>query len=88
MHKIQTFDQISERGLERFPKPQYQIGAEVADADAILLRSHKLDAGVINQSLKAVARAGAGTNNVPVGACTEQGVVVFNTPGANANAVK
>lgn len=88
MHKIQTFNQISERGLERFPDQQYQVGAEIADADAILLRSHKLDAGAIKESLKAVARAGAGTNNVPVSACTERGVVVFNTPGANANAVK
>lgn len=88
MHKIQTFNQISEQGLERFPEQQYQVGADVTNAEAILLRSHKLDAGAINESLKAVARAGAGTNNVPVSACTEQGVVVFNTPGANANAVK
>lgn len=88
MHKIQTFNQISELGLERFPDQQYQVGADVTDAEAILLRSHKLDADAINGNLRAVARAGAGTNNVPVSACTEQGVVVFNTPGANANAVK
>lgn len=88
MHNIQTFNQISERGLERFPNQQYQVGADVSDAEAILLRSHKLDAGAINENLRAVGRAGAGTNNVPVSACTDQGVVVFNTPGANANAVK
>ena len=88
MHKILTFNQISERGLERFPAQQYELGADVGSADAILLRSHKLDAGNIDASLKAVARAGAGTNNVPVSDCTEAGVVVFNTPGANANAVK
>lgn len=88
MHKIQTYNQISARGLERFPKQNYEVGAAVTDADAILLRSHKLDAAIINGGLKAVARAGAGTNNVPVSVCTELGVVVFNTPGANANAVK
>ena len=88
MHRIQTFNQISDRGLTRFPSQQYQVGADVSDADAILLRSHKLDAAAINGNLKAVARAGAGTNNVPVSTCTEHGVVVFNTPGANANAVK
>ncbi|PCJ25594.1 MAG: 3-phosphoglycerate dehydrogenase [SAR86 cluster bacterium] len=88
MYKIQTFNQISERGLERLPSQQYQVGPDVSDADAILLRSHKLDAEAIGEGLKAVARAGAGTNNVPVATCTEKGVVVFNTPGANANAVK
>lgn len=88
MHKIQTFNQISERGLERFPSQQFEVGSEVSEAQAILLRSHKMDAASIGPQLKAVARAGAGTNNVPVSACTEQGVVVFNTPGANANAVK
>lgn len=88
MHRIQTFNQISDLGLSRFPADRYEVGASVNDAAAVLLRSHKLDAGVITPTLKAVARAGAGTNNVPVSACTERGVVVFNTPGANANAVK
>ncbi len=88
MHRIQTFNAISELGLERFPSEQYEVGAEIKQADAILLRSHKLDANGINGQLKAVARAGAGVNNVPVGECTTHGVVVFNTPGANANAVK
>jgi len=88
MHKIQTFNQISNLGLDRFPGQQYEVGAEVASAEAILLRSHKLDTSSISAELRAVGRAGAGTNNVPVSECTDQGVVVFNTPGANANAVK
>lgn len=88
MHRIQTFNQISELGLGRFSIQQYEVGPEITDADAILLRSHKLEPGTIDGNLKAVARAGAGTNNVPVNHCTEHGVVVFNTPGANANAVK
>lgn len=88
MHKIQTFNAISACGLERFPKDQYEVGADLEQADALLLRSHKLDASAINGEMKAVARAGAGVNNVPVDQCTKHGVVVFNTPGANANAVK
>ncbi|MCG8413188.1 MAG: phosphoglycerate dehydrogenase [Pseudomonadales bacterium] len=88
MHKIQTFNAISPRGLNRFSNDNYEVGAEVSEAEAILLRSHKLDAAAINGNLRAVARAGAGVNNVPVQECTDQGVVVFNTPGANANAVK
>jgi D-3-phosphoglycerate dehydrogenase / 2-oxoglutarate reductase len=88
MHKIKTYNAISEKGLSRFPKADYQVDPDLKNADAILLRSHKLDAESIEPALKAVARAGAGTNNVPVDACTEAGVVVFNTPGANANAVK
>ena len=88
MYKIQTFNQISEKGLERFPGDSYEVGPEVAACEAILVRSHKLESGNVSAQLRAIARAGAGTNNVPVSACTEQGVVVFNTPGANANAVK
>ncbi len=88
MYKIQTFNQISALGLDRFADQHYEVGSEVGNADAILLRSHKLDPAAIKPELKAVARAGAGVNNVPVSACTDQGVVVFNTPGANANAVK
>jgi D-3-phosphoglycerate dehydrogenase len=88
MHRIQTFNAISDKGLTRFPTNSYQVGADVSSPDAILLRSHKLDPAAISDELKAVARAGAGVNNVPVAQCTEQGVVVFNTPGANANAVK
>jgi len=88
MFRIQTFNQISPRGLDRFCSKDYLVGPEVENADAILLRSHKLDPQAVNGNLKAIARAGAGVNNVPVESCTEQGVVVFNTPGANANAVK
>ena len=88
MHKIKTYNAISKKGLTRFRRDQFQVDPELTDPDAILLRSHKLDASAIGKSLKAVARAGAGTNNVPVDACTQAGVVVFNTPGANANAVK
>ncbi|MDB0051770.1 phosphoglycerate dehydrogenase [Gammaproteobacteria bacterium] len=88
MHKIKTYNAISSRGLTRFRSENFQVDPDLAEADAILLRSHKLDACAIQADLKAVARAGAGTNNVPVSACTQAGVVVFNTPGANANAVK
>ncbi len=88
MYKIKTYNAISDKGLLRFPKDKYEVGAEITAADAILLRSHKLDTSDIDAGLKAVARAGAGTNNVPIESCTEAGVVVFNTPGANANAVK
>jgi D-3-phosphoglycerate dehydrogenase len=88
MYKIQTFNQISDKGLRRFPRQQYLAGPDQRDADAILVRSHVLSAGNLNPNLKAVSRAGAGINNIPVEEYTRQGVVVFNTPGANANAVK
>ena len=88
MHRIQTFNAISELGLEKLPKDNFDVGPDLTGADAILLRSFKLEAASITNPLKAVARAGAGVNNVPVGECTQKGVVVFNTPGANANAVK
>lgn len=88
MHKIQTFNQISEKGLSRFPSADYDVSPENSDADAIVLRSFKLSMDNITANLKAVGRAGAGVNNVPVDEYTKQGIVVFNTPGANANAVK
>jgi len=88
MFKIQTFNQISDKGLTRLPKQGYQVSSDVENADAILVRSSKLSMDNINANLKAVARAGAGTNNIPVDDYTKEGVVVFNTPGANANAVK
>lgn len=87
MHKIQTFNQISSKGLVRFTN-NYEVSPDVSDSDAILVRSHKLQESDVNPNLKAVARAGAGVNNVPVASYTDKGIVVFNTPGANANAVK
>jgi len=87
MYKIQTFNQISSKGLVRFTN-DYEVGPDVSGGDAILVRSHKLQDSDANPELKAVARAGAGTNNVPVSSYTDKGIVVFNTPGANANAVK
>ncbi|MBV1914159.1 MAG: phosphoglycerate dehydrogenase [Pseudomonadales bacterium] len=88
MYRICTLNQISIKGLEQFPRDQYELASEIGKPDAILVRSHKLTDADITPELKAIARAGAGVNNVPVSACTEKGVPVFNTPGANANAVK
>jgi len=88
MYKVQTFNQISDKGLARFPHQTYQVGADVGTPDALLVRSHVLTRDQLHPTLKAVARAGAGTNNIPVEEYTKAGVVVFNSPGANANAVK
>ena len=88
MYKIRLFNQIALRGLERFPRERYEVGHDMPNPDGILLRSHKLRPEEIDGDLRAVARAGAGVNNVPVDFCTERGIVVFNTPGANANSVK
>lgn len=88
MYKVQVLNNISDKGLDRFPTSSYDLTVE-SEADAILLRSHKLQLDEISASnLLAIGRAGAGVNNIPVEACTERGIVVFNTPGANANAVK
>ncbi|MCR8921927.1 phosphoglycerate dehydrogenase [Dasania sp. GY-MA-18] len=88
MHKILTLNQISVKGLERLPRDHYEIASEFTHPEAILLRSHKLQPEDIPESVLGIARAGAGVNNIPVAACTERGIPVFNTPGANANAVK
>jgi D-3-phosphoglycerate dehydrogenase len=88
MFTIRTYNNIAAKGLDRFAEDRYTVSANTEGADAILLRSEKLTADIITPNLKAVARAGAGVNNVPVEACSNAGVVVFNTPGANANAVK
>ncbi len=88
MFKIRTYNVISDVGLSRFPLESYQVGPDIDDPDAIVLRSHKLHDETVPESVIAVARAGAGVNNIPVDEYTGRGIVVFNTPGANANAVK
>lgn len=88
MYKIQTLNKISAKGLELFPREAYEVASSISDADAILVRSADMHGMNIPVTVKAVARAGAGTNNIPIPELTEKGVVVFNTPGANANAVK
>ena len=88
--QIKTYNKISPDGLKKFPDEQYDIkeGDSAANAHAILLRSHKLKEEEVPHTVRAIARCGAGTNNVPVARMTELGIPVFNTPGANANAVK
>ena len=88
MFKIRTYNQISVKGLERFPRQSYEVGSDIGTPHAFLLRSQKLQGVEVPKSLLAAARAGAGTNNVPIADYSKLGVVVFNTPGANANAVK
>lgn len=88
MYKILTLNKIAACGLERLGANYEITSDENADVDGIILRSYKMHDMELPASLKAVARAGAGTNNIPIDKCTEKGIVVFNTPGANANAVK
>ena len=88
MYKVRTYNQISVKGLDRFPRQSYEVGSDIGRPDAFLIRSQKLQGLEVPPSLLAVARAGAGVNNVPIGEYSKLGVVVFNTPGANANAVK
>jgi len=88
MYRIMKLNNIAVEGLSLFPLDRYELGTEMPNPEAIILRSydmHKLD---LPESLLAVGRAGAGVNNIPVQKCSEKGIVVFNTPGANANAVK
>ncbi|HVF64558.1 MAG TPA: 3-phosphoglycerate dehydrogenase family protein [Casimicrobiaceae bacterium] len=87
-YRIATLNEIARRGLERFPLDRYALGGPLEGADAIILRSHDLTSTAIPASVKAIGRAGAGTNNIPVPAMSSRGVPVFNAPGANANAVK
>ncbi len=87
MYQVKTYNAIAQVGLDRFGA-NYHVSAESDDPKAMLLRSHKLQEDELGQNLLAVARAGAGVNNVPVSACSDRGIVVFNTPGANANSVK
>ena len=87
MFKILTYNNISRAGLDKFPDDQYQVGAQVDSPDAVMLRSFNLHEQAISASLKAVGRAGAGVNNIPVAEYTQRGIPVFNAPGANSNAV-
>lgn len=88
MYKVLTLNHISVAGLEKLPRETYEIASEIQHPDAILLRSFKMHDMEIPSSLKAIGRAGTGVNNIPVDKMSEQGIVVFNAPGANANAVK
>ncbi len=88
MFQIRTLNNISDKGLSKFDPADYNLGDDIAAPQAILLRSHKLTVEESGDALLAVGRAGAGVNNIPVGELSDRGVVVFNTPGANANAVK
>ncbi|MCL1815289.1 MAG: phosphoglycerate dehydrogenase [Treponema sp.] len=88
MFRIQTMNKISPLGLELFPRDRYEVASEIPHPHAILVRSADLHSAAIPDSVLAVARAGAGVNNIPIPKCSDRGVVVFNTPGGNANAVK
>ncbi len=88
MYKIKTYNTISVKGLDRFPRDNFEVGSDIAHPDAYLLRSQKLHGEPVPENLIAVARAGAGVNNIPIDEYGQKGIVVFNTPGANANAVK
>ncbi len=87
-YQILTLNSISSHGLHRFPAARFAVGKSVEAPDAILVRSHDMHAMAIPDTVKAIGRAGAGTNNIPVAAMSKRGVPVFNAPGANANAVK
>ncbi|MBV9317112.1 MAG: phosphoglycerate dehydrogenase [Gammaproteobacteria bacterium] len=86
--RILTLNNISARGLARFPAERYQVGAGISDPDGIVMRSAELSAADVAASVRAIGRAGVGVNNIPVAEMSRRGVPVFNTPGANANAVK
>jgi D-3-phosphoglycerate dehydrogenase len=88
MYKIKTFNQISIKGLERFSREKYEVSSDIVHPDAVLLRSHKMHDEVLTGSVLAVERAGVGVNNIPIEDYSQKGIVVFNMPGANANAVK
>ena len=88
MFKIRTLNDLATKGLACFSTDKYQVGPDLSSVDALMLRSHKLHGEKIDDSVMAVARAGAGVNNIPVEEYAQRGIVVFNTPGANANAVK
>ena len=87
-YKIKTFSDISSKGLEVLSGSSCVLDEKSKDPDGLLVRSTKIDKGVLNSRLKAISRAGSGVNNIPIDICSERGIAVFNTPGANANAVK
>ena len=87
MFTVHTLNKISNKGLDKLGE-NYTVSEELTGADAVLVRSAKMHDTKLPESVKAIARAGAGVNNIPIDACAEKGIVVFNTPGANANAVK
>ena len=88
MYKVRTYNAISSKGLDRLSRDCFEVSSDINAPNALLLRSYKLSDADIGDSVSAIARAGAGVNNIPIEHCTERGIVVFNTPGANANAVK
>ena len=88
MYRIKTLNKISSAGLDQLDKSRFQVGNEVENEDGILVRSAAMHDYEFPDALRAIARAGAGTNNIPIDRCSQHGIVVFNTPGANANAVK
>ena len=88
MFKVQTFNNISPKGLDLFERTNFEVSSEFNSPHAFVLRSFNLHETDFPKSLLAIGRAGAGVNNIPVEQCSEKGIVVFNTPGANANAVK
>ncbi|MDR2314017.1 MAG: phosphoglycerate dehydrogenase [Spirochaetaceae bacterium] len=88
MFRVQTINKISSLGLDLFPRERYEVASEIPNPHVILVRSADLHSVTIPDSVLAIARAGAGVNNIPVSLCSTRGIVVFNTPGGNANAVK
>ena len=88
MYKILTLNNIAVEGLRRLPRERYEVASEITHPDAVLLRSHNMHGMEIPETVAAIGRAGAGTNNIPIDAMSARGVPVFNAPGANANAVK
>ena len=88
MYRIKTLNKISSAGLSHLDKSRFQVSSELENEDGILVRSAQMHDYEFPETLRAIARAGAGTNNIPIDRCSESGIVVFNTPGANANAVK
>jgi len=88
MFNIKTINAIAKEGIDTFDREKYAVSAAITDPDAILVRSQNLHDTVFNDNLLCIARAGAGTNNIPIERCTDLGIAVFNTPGANSDAVK